>query len=41
MEKGREWVEQTLGEMTLEERVGQLLMPETTGVLAQIGRAHV
>ena len=28
-----EWVEATLGEMTLEERVGQLLMPETTGVL--------
>jgi beta-N-acetylhexosaminidase len=29
----REWVEATLREMTLEERVGQLLMPETTGVL--------
>jgi beta-N-acetylhexosaminidase len=28
-----EWVEATLGEMTLEERVGQLLMPETSGVL--------
>ncbi|MDT4896794.1 MAG: beta-N-acetylhexosaminidase [Acidobacteriota bacterium] len=28
-----EWVEATLGEMTLEESVGQLLMPETTGVL--------
>ncbi len=28
-----EWVEQTLREMTLEERVGQLLMPDTTGVL--------
>jgi beta-N-acetylhexosaminidase len=28
-----EWVEATLGEMTLEERVGQLLMPETAGVL--------
>lgn len=31
--EGTEWVEQTLREMTLEERVGQLLMPETTGVL--------
>ncbi len=29
-----EWVEKTLRDMTLEERVGQLLMPETTGVLA-------
>jgi beta-N-acetylhexosaminidase len=28
-----EWVEKTLREMTLEERVGQLLMPDTTGVL--------
>lgn len=28
-----EWVEGILGEMTLEERVGQLLMPDTTGVL--------
>jgi len=28
-----EWVEATLREMTLEERVGQLLMPDTTGVL--------
>jgi beta-N-acetylhexosaminidase len=28
-----EWVEATLGEMTLEERAGQLLMPDTTGVL--------
>ena len=27
------WVEQSLGEMTMEERVGQLLMPDTTGVL--------
>lgn len=27
------WVEATLREMTLEERAGQLLMPETTGVL--------
>jgi beta-glucosidase-like glycosyl hydrolase len=27
------WVEKTLGEMTLEERVGQLLMPDVTGVL--------
>jgi beta-N-acetylhexosaminidase len=28
-----EWVEATLREMTLEERVGQLLMPDTSGVL--------
>jgi beta-N-acetylhexosaminidase len=28
-----EWVEATLREMTLEERVGQLLMPETSGIL--------
>ncbi|HEY0003505.1 MAG TPA: glycoside hydrolase family 3 N-terminal domain-containing protein [Pyrinomonadaceae bacterium] len=28
-----EWVEATLREMSLEERVGQLLMPATTGVL--------
>jgi len=28
-----EWVEATLREMSLEERVGQLLMPDTTGVL--------
>ena len=28
-----EWVEATLNKMTLEERVGQLLMPDTTGVL--------
>lgn len=28
-----EWVEATLSEMTLEERVGQLLMPDTSGVL--------
>ncbi|HEY0322543.1 MAG TPA: glycoside hydrolase family 3 N-terminal domain-containing protein [Pyrinomonadaceae bacterium] len=28
-----EWVENTLREMTLEERVGQLIMPDTTGVL--------
>ena len=27
------WVEQTLGEMTIEERVGQLLMPDLTGTL--------
>ncbi|HEY0404245.1 MAG TPA: glycoside hydrolase family 3 N-terminal domain-containing protein [Pyrinomonadaceae bacterium] len=27
------WVEQTLSGMTIEERVGQLLMPETTGIL--------
>ena len=29
----REWVEATLREMSLEERVGQLLMPETSGIL--------
>ena len=28
-----EWVEATLSEMTLEERVGQLLMPDTSGIL--------
>ena len=28
-----EWVENTLREMTLEERIGQLIMPDTTGVL--------
>src|SRR3982751_1976657 len=28
-----EWVEATLREMTLEQRVGQLLMPDTSGVL--------
>ena len=28
-----EWVEATLREMSLEERVGQLLMPDTTGML--------
>ncbi|HUQ33171.1 MAG TPA: glycoside hydrolase family 3 N-terminal domain-containing protein [Pyrinomonadaceae bacterium] len=28
-----EWVEATLREMTLEERVGQLLMPDTSGIL--------
>lgn len=28
-----EWAEETLGAMSLEERVGQLLMPETSGVL--------
>lgn len=28
-----EWAEETLSGMTLEERVGQLLMPETTGLL--------
>jgi beta-N-acetylhexosaminidase len=28
-----EWVESSLREMTLEERVGQLIMPDTTGVL--------
>jgi beta-N-acetylhexosaminidase len=28
-----EWVEATLSEMTLEERAGQLLMPDTSGVL--------
>jgi beta-N-acetylhexosaminidase len=28
-----EWVENTLREMTLEERAGQLIMPDTTGVL--------
>lgn len=28
-----EWVENILREMTLEERVGQLIMPDTTGVL--------
>jgi beta-N-acetylhexosaminidase len=28
-----EWVEATLNEMTLEERVGQLLMPDTSGIL--------
>ncbi|MDT4966522.1 MAG: beta-N-acetylhexosaminidase [Acidobacteriota bacterium] len=28
-----EWVESTLSEMTLEERVGQLLMPDVSGVL--------
>ena len=34
LDAGRaEWVEATLREMSLEERVGQLLMPETTGVL--------
>jgi beta-N-acetylhexosaminidase len=27
------WVEATLSEMSLEERIGQLLMPDTTGVL--------
>jgi beta-N-acetylhexosaminidase len=33
-EAGRaEWVEATLREMSLEERVGQLLMPDTTGIL--------
>lgn len=34
------WVEQTLSEMTLEERVGQLLMPETTGVLTHEASAE-
>jgi beta-N-acetylhexosaminidase len=28
-----DWVERILSEMTLEERIGQLLMPDTTGVL--------
>ena len=28
-----EWAEATLREMTLEERVGQLIMPDTTGIL--------
>jgi beta-N-acetylhexosaminidase len=32
-----EWVEATLREMTLEERVGQLLMPDTSGVLVHEG----
>jgi beta-N-acetylhexosaminidase len=32
-EERKDWVEATLREMTLEERAGQLLMPETTGVL--------
>ena len=35
-----EWVESTLREMTIEERVGQLLMPETTGVLIHDGSEH-
>ncbi|MDX6694875.1 MAG: beta-N-acetylhexosaminidase [Blastocatellia bacterium] len=31
--EGARWVEETLRGMTLEESVGQLLMPETTGIL--------
>ncbi|HYY59421.1 MAG TPA: glycoside hydrolase family 3 N-terminal domain-containing protein [Pyrinomonadaceae bacterium] len=31
------WVEQTLGEMTMEERIGQLLMPDLTGTLIHEG----
>lgn len=32
-EECAEWVEATLSEMTLEERIGQLLMPDTSGIL--------
>jgi beta-N-acetylhexosaminidase len=35
-----EWVENTLREMTLEECIGQLLMPGTTGVLMHEGSAQ-
>jgi beta-N-acetylhexosaminidase len=34
------WVEQTLSELTIEERVGQLLMPDLTGTLIHEGSEH-
>ena len=39
-EQRTEWVEATLGEMTLEERVGQLLMPDTSGILLHEQSEH-
>ena len=35
-----EWVEQTLSQMTIEERVGQLLMPDLTGTLIHEESEH-